>query len=84
MPDGWRDRDGELPPDPWAGMAPPPPPPRAEDPPMARPRRSLWQHPGVWIAVLVLAGLLLIGALLENPSRAPRTPSPDAVTALTP
>ncbi len=81
MADGWRDRDGELPPDPWAGMAPPPTP-RADDPPVARPSRSVWQHPGVWIAVLVLAGLLLLGALLESPPRPTQTPSPDAVTAV--
>jgi hypothetical protein len=93
--------DGELPPDPWAGLAdhatPPPPPPHGpgtsfanhpsvtsgtfptgEVPPS---RRTLWHHPGVWVAVLVLAGLLLLGALLEPNRSTPSEPAPDAVTA---
>lgn len=47
-------------------------------------RRAPWQHPAVWFAILVLAALLLVGALLEGPPSPPRepTPDPDAVTAL--
>jgi hypothetical protein len=35
----------------------------------------------VWVALLVVAGLLLVGALLEPSPAPPREPSPDAVTA---
>ncbi|WP_052669112.1 hypothetical protein [Nitriliruptor alkaliphilus] len=48
------------------------------------PRRTVWHHPAVWIALLVLAGVLLLGALLEPRTPAPSEPSPDAVTAAGP
>lgn len=95
MPDGNARRRGEeeLPPDPWAGLAASPPPTTPPPPPTAPqvgptdghvppPRRTVWHHPAVWVAVLLLAGVLLLGALLERPAPAPREPSPDAVTAL--
>lgn len=104
--------EGDLPPDPWAGLADPVPPPAPPAPPPwqpppssldrpARPpgwerhpsvsastgeghqppaRRSAWHHPAVWIAVLALAGVLLVGALLEGPSRTVTEPAPDAVS----
>jgi hypothetical protein len=103
--------EGELPPDPWAGLAgpprtpPPPPTPPSSEAPWAaggrpaRPpgwerhpsvsagdggptpsRRTVWHHPAVWIAVLALAGLLLLGALLEGPSRTTPEPAPETVS----
>ncbi|MEX1178311.1 MAG: hypothetical protein WEB09_07600 [Nitriliruptor sp.] len=69
----------DLPPDPWADHTPTPPdPPTLAD----SSRSSVWQHPALWIGVLVLAVILLIGALLEPPARTTSEPSPDAVTAL--
>lgn len=87
--------DEELPPDPWASVPPSasdgPSPDGAPDgifgggshDPFAtaptRPRTP-WQHPAVWIGVVVLALILLVGALLESRSAPQREPSPDAVT----
>jgi hypothetical protein len=45
------------------------------------PRRTVWHHPALWVALLVLAGVLLLGALLEPRAPAPSEPAPDAVTA---
>jgi hypothetical protein len=44
----------------------------------------VWHHPAVWIALLVVAGVLLVTALLERPAPAPapNEPSRDAVEAL--
>lgn len=81
MPDrnARRRGDEELPPDPWAGLAESSAPPPPTPPP---PRRTLWHHPAVWVALLVLAAIILVGALLEPRRSVPTEPSPDAVTAL--
>jgi hypothetical protein len=59
-------------------------PPATERDHVPPPRRTIWHHPAVWVALLLLAGVLLAGALLERPTPRPSQPSPDAVTATSP
>jgi hypothetical protein len=92
---GGQPGDEDLPPDPWAPAPPsgaPPsgapgpwdaPPGQARGDPFGLPptrSRALWQHPAFWVAVVVLALILLVGALLEPRPAPPGEPSPDAVT----
>jgi hypothetical protein len=87
-PDPWAGLAG---PTRWTGADRPERPPGWESHPsvtpgsstghLPPPRRTLWHHPAVWVALLVVAGLLLVGALLEPSPAPPREPSPDAVTA---
>jgi hypothetical protein len=59
------------------------PPGQAQGDPFGVPptrSRALWQHPAFWVAVVVLALILLVGALLEPRPAPPGEPSPDAVT----
>jgi hypothetical protein len=83
---GWSPGDEDLPPDPFGGSAQDPFGGSAPDPfgtPPTR-SRSLWQHPALWVGVVVLALILLIGALLEPRPAPQREPSPDAVTTVGP
>lgn len=49
------------------------------------PRRTLWHHPAVWLVLLLLAGVLLLTALLESrPVPAGPEPASDSVTATAP
>jgi hypothetical protein len=79
---GQRPGDGELPPDPWgSGPDRPGGPPEQPQPPVGPERsRSAFQHPAIWIGLVVLALVLLVGALLEPSPSPPREPAPDAVT----
>jgi hypothetical protein len=52
-----------------------------DQPHVPPPRRTIWHHPAVWVALLVLAGILLVGALLESRPSGGTEPAPDAVTA---
>jgi hypothetical protein len=79
---GWSPGDEDLPPDPFGPPAQDPFGPPAQDPfgPPPTRSRSLWQHPAVWVGVVVLALILLVGALLEPRPAPQREPSPDAVS----
>lgn len=47
------------------------------------PRSTLWHHPAVWVVLLILAGVLLLSALLEPRPKAPDPgPASDSVSAL--
>lgn len=87
-PRGRRPGDDELPPDPFAGahVSPPSrgaPPPDLRQPDIPQPPtadRSLWQRPGIWIALVVLAIVMLVGALLDPLPSPPSEPSPGSIT----
>jgi hypothetical protein len=104
--------EGELPPDPWAGLAddvPPFDPHRAErrdleapdarpderpphpsearfdlgGPPLVPGSRSPLQRPGLWVALVLLALVLLVAAVLDGGGGSSQ-PSPGSITALGP